>query len=93
MHLWGYTRYQLSQVDLLFETVMTTPHSNAGEERILSLIQKNKTPGCDSLQLDSTLSALMLVKTHIDDIINWKPDDCLFDAAKKTTRVCNAAHR
>ena len=35
------------EFDLLFrvaEAVMTIPHSNAGEERIFSLINKNKTP-------------------------------------------------
>ena len=63
------------------------------KSRKLAPIQKNKTPGRDSLQLDGTLSSLMLVKTHIDDVINWKPDDRLLDAAKKSTRAYNAAHR
>ena len=101
-HLWGYLRVVKTpgtnslKFDLLFrvaEAVMTIPHSNAGEERIFSLIQKNKTPGRDSLQLDGTLSSLMLVKTHIDDVINWKPDDSLLDAAKKATRTYNATHQ
>ena len=51
--LWGYLRNlkapgaNVLEFDLLFqvaEAVMTIPHSNAGEERIFSLINKNKTP-------------------------------------------------
>lgn len=84
---------QCPGTSIVAEAVMTITHSNAGEERIFSLIQKNKTPGRDSLQLDGTLSSLMLVKTHIDDVINRKPNDRLLDAAKKSTRAYNAAHR
>ena len=41
-----------SEFDLLFkvaEVIMTIPHSNAGEERIFSLINKNKTPSIEAL--------------------------------------------
>jgi len=40
------------EFDLLFkvaEVVMTIPHSNAGKERIFSLINKNKTPSISSI--------------------------------------------
>ena len=46
---------------------MTIPHSNAGEERIFSLINKNNTPTRSSLQIDGTLSSLIIIKTHIDN--------------------------
>ena len=74
--LWGFLRgvkktgTNLIEFDLLFkvaEAVMTIPHSNAGEERIFSLINKNKTPTRSSLKLDGTLSSLVAVKTHIDN--------------------------
>lgn len=56
--LWGYLRNikkpgtKTLEFDLfkVAETVMTIPHSNAGEERIFSLINKNKTPSRSSLQ-------------------------------------------
>ena len=58
--LWGYLRGVKKpgsgsyEFDLLFkvaEVVMTIPHSNAGEERIFYLINKNKTPSRTSLKL------------------------------------------
>ena len=60
--LWGFLRgvkkpgKNLFEFDLLFkvaEVIMTIPHSNAGEERIFSLINKNKTPSRSSLKLDA----------------------------------------
>ena len=60
--LWGYLRDVKKpgtnefEFNLLFKIagiVMTIPHSNAGEERIFSLINNNKTP---SRRLDGTLS-------------------------------------
>ena len=52
---------------------MTIPHSNAGEERIFSLINKNNTPTRSSLQIDGTLSSLIIIKTHIDNPLKWEP--------------------
>lgn len=72
--LWGYLRgvkvpgTNCFAFDLLFkvaEIVMTIPHSNAGEESIFSLINKNKTPNRSSLKLDGTLSSLVVIKTHM----------------------------
>ena len=64
--LWGYLRGMEEKTgsrsykfDLLFkvaEVVMIIPHSNA-EERLFSLISKNKTPGRQSLKLNGTLSS------------------------------------
>jgi len=78
--------------DLLFkvaEAVMTISHSSAGEERIFSLINKNKMPSRSSLKLDSTLSSLITVKTHIENPLQWQPLKTLVDKAKKITRAYN----
>ena len=83
------------EFDLLFkvaEAVMTIPHSNAGEERIFSLINKNKTPSRSSLKLDGTLSSLIIVKTHIENPVEWKPLEALIEKAKKATKVYNDQH-
>lgn len=70
--LWGYLRdlktpgTTTNKFHLLFkvaEVVMTIPHSNAGEERIFSQINKNKRPSRSSMKLDGTLSSLIVVKT------------------------------
>ena len=44
------------------KTVLILPHSNAGEERVFSMIRKNKTPFCGSLAVTGTLSSLMTIK-------------------------------
>ena len=75
------------------QTVMTIPHSNAGEERIFSLINKNKTPSHSSLQADETLSLLMVMKTHIEDPLLWKPMKAMVDKAKRSTKLRNEKHR
>ena len=72
---------------------MTIPHSNASEERIFSLINKNKTPSRrSSLQVDNTLSSLIIVKIHIDPL-QWNPSESLIQKAKKATKVYNEQHR
>ena len=78
--------------NLLFrvaETVLTIPHSNAGEERIFSYVTKNKTPSRSSLQLDGTLSSILTTKT---DPLNWKPTTEIIEKAKKATREYNTEH-
>ena len=97
--LWGFLRgvnipgtnsFELFKVA---EAVMTIPHSNAGEETIFSLINKNKTPTRNSLKLDGTLSSLIAVKTHIDNPLQWQPSKTLLEKAKKTTRAYNEKHK
>ena len=84
------------ELDLLVKVarcIMTIPHSNACEERIFSLINKNKTSSRSSLQADNTLSSLLIVKTHIEDALKWNPSDSLIQMAKKATKVYNEQHR
>ena len=100
--LWGYLKgmKEPGTGNLLFgslfkvaEVVMTIPHSNAGEERIFSLINKNKTPSRSSLQLRGTLSSLMVVKTHISKPLEWKPPEEMLEKAKCATRAYNEQHK
>ena len=99
--LWGYLRClktpgtTRNEFDLLFkvaEVVMTIPHLNAGEERIFSLISKNKTPSRSSMKLDGTLSSLIVMKTHIENAVQWKPLETLVQLAKKATKTYNDKH-
>ena len=100
--LWGFLRgvkkpgTNSFEFDLLFkvaEVVMMILHSNAGEERIFSLINKNKTPSRSSLKLDGTLSSLITVKTHIENPLQWQPSKTLLEKAKKATRAYNDKHK
>ena len=42
---------------------LVLPHSNAGLERLFSIIRKNKTDMRSSLKLDGTLSSILSIKT------------------------------
>ena len=44
------------------KVVLFIPHSNAGEERVFSLIRKDKTQFRPNLSLDKTLSSILTVK-------------------------------
>lgn len=82
--------------DVLFrvaEVVLTIPHSNAGEERLFSYINKNKTPSRNSLSLEGTLSSIVTIKTHIDNPLQWKPSETLTKNAKKATASYNMQHK
>ena len=60
--------------DLLFqvvEVILAIPYSNAADENIFTMISKNKTSSCSSLYLIGTLSSITLVKTHIDNPLQW----------------------
>jgi len=75
------------------QCIMTIPHSNASEECIFSLINKNKTPSRSSLQADNTLSSLLIVKTHILDPLKWKPSETLINKAVRATKTYNEQHK
>ena len=72
--------------------VLTIHHSDAGEERIFSLINKNKTPSRASLDITGTLSSIITVKTHIDDPLQWQPSQKILEKAKKATYEYNKKH-
>lgn len=100
--LWGYLKdlkkpgTNICEFDLLFKVanvVLTIPHSNAGEERIFSLINKNKTSSRSSLSLDGTLSSLITVKTHIEEPLKWQPSEELIKKAKQSTSSYNQQHK
>ena len=44
--------------------VLTTPHSNGAEERVFSMINKNKTQFCSTLDLGKSLNFIMLIKMN-----------------------------
>ena len=44
--------------------VLVIPHRNADQERLFSLVRKNKADSRSSLKLDETLSSIHSMKTH-----------------------------
>ena len=56
------------------------------------MINKNKTSSHSSLSLSWAQLFIMLVKTHIDNLFQWKPPLDLLKIAKKSTAEYNRQH-
>ena len=81
---------RLARVALL---VLTIPHSNTEEERVLSLVTKNKTKFRPNLKLNGTLGSLLTInlanKQHCYQI---EPTDTVIDIVKKAAMKYNQAY-
>ena len=81
---------KLAKVALL---VLVLPHSNAEEERVFSLVTKNKTKFRPSLKLDGTLSSILTIKlANSDPCHKYEPPQQILDTAKKATVKYNKSH-
>ena len=82
---------------LLAEIVLVIPHSNAGQERLFSVVRKNKTDSRSSLKLDGSLSSILAMKCHNPEAVTpcykWRPDEDLLQKSKKATKVYNDKHK
>ena len=67
------------------------PHSNAGKERVFSMIRKNKTPFRGSLAVNGTLSSLMTIK--LANCHQFEAPLEVLTSAKKATRNNNLLHK
>ena len=84
--------------ELLFKVakvILITLHSNAGIERIFSLVSKNKSAGSDSnrLNIEGSLPSILAVQMERPESEEkrycFKPSDELFNSAKKATYTYN----
>lgn len=75
------------------EAVFVLHHSNASEERIFSMIKKNKTAFRASLNLEGTLSSIITVKVASEQNQKFNPTPELLKAAKHATRLYNEQHK
>ena len=91
--IWGYMRAKLPLLSKIALCVLVVPHSNAGEERIFSIIRKNKTDFRSRLQLDGSLNSIMRIKMSISESLTachkWKSSPSLFKACKQATKAYN----
>uniref|UniRef100_H3ARC8 HAT C-terminal dimerisation domain-containing protein n=1 Tax=Latimeria chalumnae TaxID=7897 RepID=H3ARC8_LATCH len=70
----------------LARLVLVLPHSNADEERVFSLIRKNRTPFRPNLALDGTLSSIIQVKLA-------NPEPCFkFEPTKEVIKKPRGPH-
>ena len=80
----------LAQVAL---TVLCLPHSNAEEERVFSMIGKNKRAERSSLDVKGTLSSIMTVKLADLNAKTFTPPASVLKAAKSATYEYSKAHK
>ena len=81
---------KLADVALL---VLTLPHSNAEEERVFSLVTKNKTKFRANLKLDGTLSSIIAIKlANTVPCQKYEPPREVLESARKATMTYNRAH-
>ncbi len=78
------------------EVVVILPHSNAEEERLFSIVRKNKTDSRSSLKLDGTLLSILTMKyTYPESDVpchRWLPDEKILKDAKKAASHYNKDH-
>lgn len=84
------TQEKFRQVAQLAKLVLTIPHSNAGAERVFSIVNKNLTDARSCLDKDTTLNSIMLVKTA-NLPVDFVPSKQLCKKAKSATRIMLAA--
>ena len=90
--LWGYISQMKDCIgkhrfDILFKVVklvLVLPHSNASEERVFSIVRKNKTKFRASMGF-STLGSILTVKLANSIATKFKSDKALLKSAKSAT--------
>ena len=73
--------------------VLIIPHSNADEERVFSSVRKDKTSFRASLDLDRTLSSLLICQLNNDgNCLTYEPSREVILKSKKVTKAYNREH-
>ncbi len=63
----GDGRLLFPRLSKVAKLVLVIPHSNADEERVFSIVRKNKTPFRPNLSLDKLLPSLLTVKLATEE--------------------------
>ena len=72
---------------------LAVPHSNADEERIFSSVRKDKTDFLSSMELDRTLSSLLICPLNNEgDCLSYEPSSSVVVKSKKVTKAYNIEH-
>lgn len=85
----------MAESDLLANVACLVPHSNAQEERVFSMVRKNKTAFRPNLHLDATLSSILSVKlaNPVPPCHEYEPPVAVIESANKATMEYNRAHK
>jgi hypothetical protein len=84
---------QFRRLSKVAHIVLVIPHSNAQEERVFSMVTKNKTCFRPNLKLDGTLSSILQVKlANSEPCFKYEPESTVLKSAKSATTLYNRAH-
>lgn len=90
----GDGRLKFRRLSKVAKLVLTLPHSNASEERIFSMVRKNKTSFRPNLSLETTLPSLLTVKLATEEpCYKIEPAEEVVKRAGKVTWEYNKQHR
>ena len=94
--IWGSLQEKLPNLSKVASAVLTIPHSNAGEERVFSMIKKNKTDFRSKMDLRRLLSSIMTIKmnkpANLLTCHRFKPSNILLTKCKAARREYSRAH-
>ena len=97
--IWDYLRASLPRLVDIALFLLTIPHSNAAEERIFSMITKNKTKFRSSLNNNRSLNSIMRIKMNKPESFKpccqWKFSEELMRKSCMGKKACmryNAEH-
>ena len=94
--IWGHLRDKLPNLSRVALSVLTIPHSNATEERVFSLIRKNKTDFRSTLDLERSLNAIVTIEMNKPASLvpchRFRPSTDLLKKCKAVCMEYNRAH-
>ena len=85
--------YRFPRLSRIAKLVLIIPHSNAQEERVFSMVRKNKTAFRPSLDPKGTLSSILTIKlANTEPAHCFEPSKEVLTRAKSATWEYNKAH-
>ena len=88
--VWGYLQQRIPLLREIALAILVVPDSNAADERVLSVIRKNKTEFRSRLDLSKLLNSVMRVKMSLPEQIHpcnrWTPDKELLKTCKSACK-------
>ena len=85
--------FRFSRLANVAKLILVLPHSNAQEERVFSMVRKNKTSFRPSLDQKGTLSSILTIKlANIKNVHSFEPEKETLKKAKSATYDYNKQH-
>ena len=94
--IWGFLRSKVPHLAKIALSALVIPHSNAAEERVFSMLRKNKTEFRSRLDMKGSLNSIMRIKMSLPEALvpchTWNPPEKLLKKCKAAVRRYNEAH-